>query len=181
MLAGHRPWYVSYANTSSSVCWECKDVFEPIFLQYNVDLVLSGHIHLYQRNDPLNNSVSDLNGLNNPSYPWYITNGAAGHYDGLDPLKLPLPAYARVAQNTTYGWSRLTFHNCSHLTHEFVASKNGSILDTATLYKNRTCTLFSAVNSTTGALPTVPTSGTVVLSSAVSSLMIVVAVAAMLM
>jgi hypothetical protein len=175
VIAGHRPWYVSYANTSSSVCWECKDVFEPIFLEYNVDLVMSGHIHLYERNDPLNNSVSDPNGLNNPSYPWYITNGAAGHYDGLDPLMLPLPSYARSAQNSTYGWSRLTFHNCSHLTHEFVASKNGSVLDTATLYKNRTCHSYS----TAGALPTtVSTSGVAGPWNEVSSLVFVLAAAA---
>jgi hypothetical protein len=39
----------------------------------------------------------------------------------------------------TYGWSRLSFHNCTHLTHGFVASNNGSVLDSATLFKNRTC------------------------------------------
>ena len=31
------------------------------------------------------------------------------------------------------------FHNCTHLTHEFVGSTNGSVLDSATLFKNRTC------------------------------------------
>jgi hypothetical protein len=111
----------------------------------------------------------DPAGLNNPKYPWYITNGvtnllshhvllaalcptyltsmvlltytlqAAGHYDGLDVLQKPIPATVPYAQDTAYGWSRLTFHNCSALTHEFVASGNGSVLDTATLYKNRTC------------------------------------------
>ena len=102
VVSGHRPYYISYQNKSSAVCWECKDVFEPLFLEYNVDLVLSGHVHFYQRNDPLNNSVSDPNGLNNPSSPWYITNGAAGHYDGLDPIQYPAPSYVRSIQNTTY-------------------------------------------------------------------------------
>lgn len=31
----------------------------------------------------------DPNGLNNPTAPWNIVNGAAGHYDGLDTLKSP--------------------------------------------------------------------------------------------
>ena len=137
IVAGHRPWYISVTNDSSDVCWECKDVFEPLFLDYSVDLVLSGHVHAYQRNAPLYNNHADPAELDNPKYPWYITNGAAGHYDGLDELNRPLQKYARYALDTEYGWSRLIFHNATHLTHEFVASKNGSVLDSATLYKSR--------------------------------------------
>jgi len=140
VVAGHRPWYISYQNKSSAVCWECKDVFEPIFLNYSVDLVLSGHIHAYERNAPMFNNQPDPNELNNPSYPWYITNGAAGHYDGLDTLTRPFMNYSRFATDAVYGWSRLTFHNATHLTQDFVVSGNGTVLDTATLYKNRTIT-----------------------------------------
>ena len=32
-----------------------------------------------------------------------------------------------------------TFHNCSHLTHGFVKSVEGSVLDRATLFKDRKC------------------------------------------
>ncbi|KAM6493398.1 Metallo-dependent phosphatase-like protein [Amanita muscaria] len=139
VVAGHRPWYISAQNDSADVCEDCRHVFEPLFLQYSVDLVLSGHVHVYQRNAPIRYTDADPNELNNPSSPWYITNGAAGHYDGLDSLVLPLTPYSRVAQDTAYGWSKLTFHNCTHLTHEFVASANGTVLDTATLYKKRSC------------------------------------------
>ena len=137
IAAGHRPWYINAQNDSSDVCWECKDVFEPLFLQYGVDLVLSGHVHAYQRNAPVYNNVSDPAELDNPRYPWYITNGAAGHYDGLDELTKPLHKYARYTQESAYGWSRLTFHNATHLTQDFIASSNNSILDSATLYKAR--------------------------------------------
>src|SRR3981081_2479671 len=81
IVAGHRPWYLSYANNSGTICWTCKDAFEPLLIQYGVDLVLSGHSHVYQRSAPLANGIIDTNELNNPSFPWYITNGAAGHYD----------------------------------------------------------------------------------------------------
>lgn len=96
----------------------------------------------------------DPAGLDNPKFPWNIINGAGGHYDGLDPFNHTLPYYADVAFNryvfcisslrpalladglhSAYGWSRLTIHNRTHLTHEFVASANGSVLDSATLYK----------------------------------------------
>ncbi|RDW92302.1 purple acid phosphatase-2 [Coleophoma crateriformis] len=142
IVAGHRPWYLSHANASGTICWTCKDVFEPLLMQYGVDLVLSGHSHVYQRNAPLANGVVDPNELNNPTAPWYITNGAAGHYDGLDSLQVPHQSYQRFGldtNNATFGWSRLTFHNCTHLTHDFIASNNGTVLDTATLYKNREC------------------------------------------
>jgi hypothetical protein len=163
IVAGHRPWYLSYANVSKTICWSCKDVFEPLLLEYGVDLYISGHAHLYQRSAPLANGVIDPNELNNPNAPWYskfsicpllyllvellltmrpVTNGAAGHYAGLDALASPPQPYQRFGLDTSngiYGWSKLTFHNCTHLTHDFVASKNGTVLDTATLYKNRTC------------------------------------------
>ena len=139
IVAGHRPWYISISNDSSDVCLDCQKVFEPLFIKYSVDLVLSGHVHAYQRNDPISLYNIDPNGLNNPSSPWYITNGAAGHYDGLDTLDRPLQKYAKVGIDTVYGWSKLTFHNCTHLTQEFVASGNGSVVDRATLYKERTC------------------------------------------
>lgn len=135
IVAGHRPWYISYQNKSSAVCWECKDVFEPIFLNYSVDLVLSGHVHAYERNAPMYNNKPDPRELNNPTYPWYITNGAAGHYDGLDTLSRPFMNYSRFAQDSDYVWSRLTFHNATHLTQDMIVSKNNSVGDSATLYK----------------------------------------------
>ncbi|WPH04367.1 Hypothetical protein R9X50_00725700 [Acrodontium crateriforme] len=137
VVSGHRPWYISAQNKSSTVCWECKDVFEPLFYQHNVDLVLSGHVHAYERIAPIYNLVVDPNGLMNPRAPWYITNGAAGHYDGLDTLVRPLQTFSRYAEDSAYGWSKLKFHNATHLTHEFVASSNGTVLDSATLYKAR--------------------------------------------
>ncbi|EXJ73453.1 uncharacterized protein A1O5_03213 [Cladophialophora psammophila CBS 110553] len=140
IVAGHRPWYLSNANDSGTICWTCKDVFEPLYIKYGVDLVLSGHAHVYERQNPLANGIMDPAGLNNPKAPWYITNGAAGHYDGLDNLQYPLMDYSRFGLDTlnkTYGWSKLTFHNSTHMTHEFVASKSGEVLDLATLYKAR--------------------------------------------
>lgn len=59
VVGGHRPWYLSVENKTSSVCTDCKNVFEPLFMQYGVDLVMSGHVHAYERNAPVyNNMVS---------------------------------------------------------------------------------------------------------------------------
>ncbi|KAK0538878.1 hypothetical protein OC835_001296 [Tilletia horrida] len=135
IAAGHRPWYV--ASAAKSRCWVCQSAFEGLFNQYGVDLVFSGHAHFSDRNAPIANNVTDPNELNNPTAPWYITNGAAGHYDGLDTLVSPLPDYVRFANDTLYTFSKLTFHNATHLTHDFISSATGQSIDSATLYKAR--------------------------------------------
>jgi acid phosphatase type 7 len=136
IVAGHRPWYVS-----ESACTECQAAFEPLFLKYGVDVVLHGHKHFYERQSAVgaNGTAQEIG--NNPTAPWYIVNGAGGHYDGLDKPKLPLVATSRKVVQT-YGWSLFTVHNCTHLTTEFVASGNGSVMDTATLVKQRGCDVF---------------------------------------
>ncbi|KAF9235697.1 Metallo-dependent phosphatase-like protein [Melanogaster broomeanus] len=130
----HRPWYIAAKNASGTVCLACQQAFEPLMVKYGVDLYMQGHVHAYERNKPMSNYSVDPAGLNNPQYPWSIVNGAAGHYDGLSVLLTP-PYYVDYSIDTAYGWSRLTFHNRTHLTHEFVASANGTVLDSATLYK----------------------------------------------
>jgi 3',5'-cyclic AMP phosphodiesterase CpdA len=95
VVAGHRTWY-----SSGSVCSACQTAFETLFIEHNVDLVLSGHFHVYERNAPIKNGIADPKELDNPSSPWYITNGAAGHYDGLGSFTLPFKDYHRYGLST---------------------------------------------------------------------------------
>lgn len=131
IVSGHRPWYTTGAG---NVCWECQSAFETTLNKYNVDLAVFGHVHNYQRFAPMKNNQTDPNGLNDPAYPWYIVNGAGGHYDGVNKLGQSMHGF-EYGFDSVYGWSRLTVHNKTHLTHEFVASRNDSVLDAATLFK----------------------------------------------
>ena len=132
IVGGHRPWYVS-----TTECKECQAAFEPLFLKYGVDLVLHGHKHFYERQSAIaNGTAQEIE--DNPTAPWYVVNGAGGHYDGLDTPKLPLVPTSRKVI-VAYGWSLFTVHNCTHLTTQFIASGNNTIMDTATLYKDRKC------------------------------------------
>lgn len=133
IVAGHRPWYL--AADPGDPCAVCQDAFEDLFVEYNVDVAIFGHVHNYQRLNPVAHNVTDPAGLNNPKAPWYLLNGIAGHYDGMDSLVDEKPDYFVVGQDDTYGWSRFTVHNETHLTHEFVVSRNDTVFDTATLYK----------------------------------------------
>lgn len=133
IVGGHRPWYVS-----TDECTDCQNAFEPLFLKYNVDLVLHGHKHFYERMSAIADGVAEEIDQN-PKAPWYIVSGAAGHYDGLDTPTFPLVSTSRKAIWTTYGWNLFTVHNCTHLTTEYICSGNGTVLDTATLVKERPC------------------------------------------
>lgn len=130
IVAGHRPWY----SSGKDICWQCQAAFESTLNKYNVDLAVFGHVHNYQRFTPMSNNQTDPNGLNNPESPWYIVNGAGGHYDGVDTLGKAAVGLKSGIDNV-YGWSRLTVHNATHLTHEFVASSDDSVKDSATLFK----------------------------------------------
>lgn len=135
VVSGHRPFYLSADGT----CDNCSAVFEPIFHEYGVDLYLSGHAHLYERMAPMYKNKTDPNELNNPKFTWYITNGAAGHYDGLDTFNDVLMPYSRYAEDSFYSWGKLIFHNCTHLTYQAISSNNSAVYDEATLYKHREC------------------------------------------
>ncbi|GAA5873826.1 hypothetical protein JCM1840_002083 [Sporobolomyces johnsonii] len=131
----HRPWYTS---TSPPIWPAWQQAFEKIFYDYGVDIYLTGHVHNYERFTPMFNGTIDPNGLNNPRAPWPILNGAAGHYDGLDLFDAGPRANGSVfSTDQTYGWGRLNFIDAEHLTYEFVASRNSTVIDSATLYKKR--------------------------------------------
>ena len=63
------------------------------------------------------------------------TNGLGGHYDGYDSNSFPLPPQIATGLDHVYGWSRVHFANRTHMRHEFIASRNNSIMDTFWLYK----------------------------------------------
>ncbi|KAJ5272798.1 hypothetical protein N7478_007923 [Penicillium angulare] len=118
IVAGHRPWYVD-----DSKCGSCQTAFEPLLLEYGVDIALFGHKHFYERLTPIASDTPDPKGLNNPSAPWYLVNGAAGHYEGLSSVDTPYENYTVKAIDTVYGWSRFTVHNCTHITQDFIGKK----------------------------------------------------------
>lgn len=132
VAAGHRPWYVS-----TSACTECRTAFEPVLLEHGVDLVLHGHKHFYERHAAVADGVAQEITAN-PTAPWYVVNGAAGHYDGLD---VPTTPYVSTSREVivAYGWNLFTVHNCTHLSTSFISSSNNTVLDTATLIKDRKC------------------------------------------
>ncbi|KAF8307936.1 Metallo-dependent phosphatase [Clavulina sp. PMI_390] len=132
VVAGHRPWYVA----NEFPCTNCQTAFENLFIKHNVDIGLFGHCHNQQLIAPIKNNQTDPNGWNNPSSPAYVVNGAAGHFEGLNPLYnvswLPL-AYG---DDTDYGFSQLVFKDRQHVEIQFINSGSGNITFSQTLFKD---------------------------------------------
>jgi hypothetical protein len=103
--------------------------------KYGVDLAIFGHVHNSQRFTPMNNSVVDSAGMNDPKAPMYIVAGGAGNIEGLSSLG------ANVTGNmwgydSDFSYSTVTFTDSNHLTVKFLNSNTGAVLDSSTLYKS---------------------------------------------
>ena len=54
-------------------------MYEPLWLQYGVDLLLSGHVHAYERSNPVANYSADPSGC----APVQLTVGDGGNHEGV--------------------------------------------------------------------------------------------------
>jgi len=71
----HAPWYVS--NTAHTLEAEpSRAQLEPLFLEHQVDIVFSGHVHAYERTHPIRYNETDSCGVT------YITIGDGGNREG---------------------------------------------------------------------------------------------------
>jgi len=74
IVAFHKPMYS--ADSSHSGLSDLRQVYQPLFDQYNVDLAICGHYHNFQRTYP----IKDNGGSSTPT----LVNGTAGPYNNVD-------------------------------------------------------------------------------------------------
>lgn len=132
IVAGHRPWYTT---ESGEVCRPCQNAFEPLFYKYGVDLAIFGHVHNAQRFVPVNNSIADPAGMNDPKAPMYIIAGGAGNIEGLKPVGKNV-SYNAFAYVEDFSFAKILFKDKQHLQVDFIQSRTGQVVDTSTLYKS---------------------------------------------
>ena len=68
------PMHTYYTHYKEMECF--MSIYEPLFLQYRVDMVFSGHIHAYQRTHPV------YQYQRNDCGPVYVTIGDGGNIEG---------------------------------------------------------------------------------------------------
>ncbi|ORY15350.1 Metallo-dependent phosphatase-like protein [Clohesyomyces aquaticus] len=133
IVGGHRPWY----TTGTGQCKPCQAAFEPLLYKYGVDLAIFGHVHNSQRFLPVNNSVADPRGMNDPKAPMYIVAGGAGNIEGMSAVGANYSTNVFAYAND-FSYAAITFQDSNHLKVDFIQSSTGAVLDSSVLYKSHT-------------------------------------------
>ncbi|KDO26749.1 hypothetical protein SPRG_20546 [Saprolegnia parasitica CBS 223.65] len=116
--------------------------FEPLFLKYQVDMVVSGHQHAYERHLPIANRSPVLDGVSddrsvylNPGAPVYMVSGACGSAGGHEPYDgVAAQTWNVMYDNVHYGVSLLKA-NRSVLSWSFIDAGSGLAVDTFEIRK----------------------------------------------
>ncbi|KAF1319101.1 Acid phosphatase, partial [Globisporangium splendens] len=119
-----------------------QQAFEELFIKYNVDIVVAGHVHSYERHLPIARTKPVFDGVSadkktytNPKAPVYITSGAAGNSEGHENFKVSNIPWNVVTDTADYGISKLKVVNRTALTWNFIVSKTGAVVDEFTIVK----------------------------------------------
>ena len=71
----HCPWYNTFnSHQNETPTKRMRDMLEPIFVEYKVNIIFTGHTHGYSRSKPVAFDTVDENGTS----PIYITIGDGG-------------------------------------------------------------------------------------------------------
>jgi hypothetical protein len=133
VVSHHSQKYASTQNYDIPEEREWNNIYHPLFEQYNVDLVLQGHQHNYQRtfpikynsDTPINPIITDRNTdtYTNPEGQIYLTVGTGGAaLHSLNGNKAP---YIITAQDEAYGFLNVD-----------VTANNGGTTLVGTFYSN---------------------------------------------
>lgn len=123
----HAPWYNSnkYHQSSYEPTYWSQNVFEDLFLQYNVDVVLNGHVHSYERIHPtVRNERNDTHGIP------YLVVGAGGNHEGPAYSFVEYPRDYSAVRLNGFGHGVLELLNSSTFQWTYMDSENGTVLDT---------------------------------------------------
>ena len=135
----HRPMYSSQVSSYEK---HVRDAFEPLLIKYNVDAYFAGHIHWYERIWPMNEmNIVSSDVINNSTYATgtgksltTLVNGMAGNIESHSSINASeILNYTAVLNQYDFGFSKLTIHNNSHATWQYIKGIDGSVGDTLTM------------------------------------------------
>jgi len=135
LVAGHRPYY---SSTGESGIWDAsRPAFEPLFLQYDVDIVYWGHVHWYERMWPtgVNGTVQQKSYVNAQA-PVYFISASTGNVEGLTSGNITRD-FTAFLDSHHFGLGILEVHNATHLDWKFYESDNQQLIDEVTIVKTK--------------------------------------------
>jgi len=130
----HHPMYTS-KNTDQEFIEKLRNELQPIFDIYNVNFVISGHKHAYERSVPLtynsveNNSAKCI--YEKYDGQIYITVGTGGHSHSPFTEK---KSWSVIQNSNDYGFLNMRLLDDSKTLYLEFMSNNGKILDSVKIY-----------------------------------------------
>jgi acid phosphatase type 7 len=120
----HTPWVIVVIHVPLYSTWSlhrhdlqivaAKEHLEPLFVEYGVNIVISGHIHAYLRTHPVIDGVVDSTG------PVHITVGAGGRKCEAPFRNSTAEEWVAVRDATVYGYGLLEVTNASLATWHWI-------------------------------------------------------------
>lgn len=137
VAVGHRPLYCS---SGSDNCLIDAPIFrgdiEALLLKYNVDLVLTGHRHNYERTFPVFNGVPTATNYSNPQAPVYVVAGIGGCKEGLQGFPAAQPDWSAF-RASQYGYATITLASATTLEFAYFSAATNTLIDSFTLVKSQ--------------------------------------------
>lgn len=148
VVLAHQPLYCLYNLNNSHSRYDCvqqtaklRKYLEEPYNKYHVDLVITGHMHKYERYSTVYND-SDVSGVNdtanlfvNPKAPVYVLSGNGGNDRGKRDPNIETSIDWFRAQSQKYGFGVLTCFNQSHLQWEQLDTEE-KLVDFFTIVKH---------------------------------------------
>lgn len=127
----HCPFYTSNAahhDEQQAILMRDVHGFEELFKQHQVAIVISGHVHAYERMHPVYQNVSQADGA-----PTYIVVGDGGNREGHAEKYREQPSWSAFRNGLEFGHGRLVIANGTHMRWEWYINdpQQSSMPDTA--------------------------------------------------
>lgn len=107
----HSPFYNSN-NGKWMVAELMRQQFEPLMYQYGVDIVLDGHVHVYERSHPVYDNIV------NPCGATYLNLGDGGNYHGTSTDWRTAPTWSAFRE-ASFGIGELLIENSTHIRYSW--------------------------------------------------------------
>jgi len=145
----HKPLYCSYnKDNCMTETVEMRKIYEQILNDAKVDLIVAGHVHVYERELPVGDngkidteSVSkDKSTYTNPKYPAHVVCGAAGQVQGIKktPYKFDMQKYTHIAIGNHPGVCEFSVSaDGKKLKMDYVNVDNGKVVDSFEIVKTK--------------------------------------------
>ena len=132
IVSGHRPYYTSAGGTAS-----VQAAFEPLLLQYGVDVVFQGHVHRYERLYPTGaGGVVQQKSYAEATAPIYLVSASAGNVEGFSKGGITQP-YTAFIDDAHYGIGLLSVYNATQLSWTFINSQTQAVIDSIDIIKSK--------------------------------------------